>query len=315
MEAFASEMACFHPLKGWRSKETNPETGKRGIVFIRSLGFIDQPVELPCGQCIGCRLERSRQWAMRCVHEAAMHEDNIFVTLTYDNDHLPEDRSLHYVDFQLFMKRLLVNGARKLNRHGIRFYMCGEYGEQFGRPHYHAIMFNYDLPDKRLWRMERGNPLYTSEMLTDLWGKGHTSVGGVTFQSAAYVARYIMKKVTGDAAADHYEWSDPETGEVHARRPEFTNMSRRPGIGSTWLAKYRSDVFPSDFVVVNGKKVSPPRFYTNQHELLYPDEVRRLKARRKQRSKARSADNTPARLKAREKVLASRLTQLKRTIE
>lgn len=244
-----------------------------------------------------------------------MHEDNIFITLTYDNEHLREDKSLYYRDFQLFMKRLLVHADRKLDRFGIRFYMCGEYGEQFGRPHYHAIMFNYDLPDKKLWKAERGNPLYTSEILTDLWGMGHTSVGGVTFQSAAYVARYIMKKVTGDAAEDHYTWIDQETGEVHTRRPEFTNMSRRPGIGATWLEKYRRDVFPSDFVVVNGKKVSPPRFYTNQHELLYPEEVARLKERRKRRALRRSADNTPARLAVREKVLQSRLKQLKRTIE
>lgn len=308
-------MACFHPLKGWRSKTINPETGKRGIVFIRSQGFTDLPVELPCGQCTGCRLERSRQWAMRCVHEAAMHPDNIFITLTYDNEHLPEDRSLHYRDYQLFMKRLLVYAKREFNHQGIRFYMAGEYGEQFGRPHYHSCIFNFQFPDKKLWKIERDNPLYTSEALQALWGKGFTSIGGVTFQSAAYVARYIMKKVTGDPAAEHYEWMDPETGEFHQRRPEFTNMSRRPGIGSTWFAKYQSDVFPGDFVVINGKKVSPPRFYTSQYEIIYPEEVARLKTARKKRAKKRSGDNTPARLRVREKVLESRLTRLKRTIE
>lgn len=310
-------MACFKPLKGWRSKSVNPETGKRAIVFDRSQGYVDQPVELPCGQCIGCRLERSRQWAMRCVHEASLHADNIFITLTYDNEHLPPHGSLFYRDYQLFMKRLLVHTERHTNRPiGIRFYMCGEYGENFGRPHYHAIMFNYDLEDKRLWRMERGNPLYTSETLTDLWGKGHTSIGGVTFQSAAYVARYIMKKVTGPEAEDHYNVIDRETGEVLSeRKPEFTNMSRRPGIGSKWFDKYMDDVFPDDFVVLNGKKVTPPRYYTNQYELLYPDEVADLKRRRKERAKTRAADNTPARLKVREQVLESRLSRLKRTIE
>lgn len=308
-------MVCFKPLKGFRSKTINPDSGKRGIVFNRNQGFVDMPVELPCGQCSGCRLERSRQWAMRCTHEAQMHTDNIFITLTYDNEHLPEDRSLYYPHFQLFMKRLLIHGSRKLDRHGIRFYMAGEYGETFGRPHYHACLFNYDLPDKALWRVERGNPLYTSDILSDLWGLGFCSIGAVTFQSAAYVARYIMKKVTGDAAADHYEWIDPETGEVHNRRPEFTNMSRRPGIGSTWFQKYSADVFPGDFVVMNGKKVSPPRFYTSQYEITYPDEVARLKMARIKRAKRRAADNTPARLAVREKVLASRLNQLKRTIE
>lgn len=244
-----------------------------------------------------------------------MHPSNIFITLTYDNEHLPDDRSLNHRDYQLFMKRLLIYAKRELNHSGIRFYMAGEYGEQFGRPHYHACIFNFEFPDQKLWKIERENRLYTSQTLQELWGKGFASVGGVTFQSAAYVARYIMKKITGDAAADHYEWMDPETGEFHQRRPEYTNMSRRPGVGATWFAKYKSDVFPDDFVVINGKKVAPPRFYTSQYEIIYPDEVARLKVARKKRAGRRASDNTPARLKVRKKVLESRLTQLKRTIE
>jgi len=254
---------------------------------------------------------------MRCYHEASLHDDNIFITLTYDNDHLPEDRSIRYRDYQLFMKRLLVYADRHLNHPGgIKFYMCGEYGENFGRPHYHACLFNFDLPDKRLWRMEREIPLFTSEILTDLWGLGHTSVGSVTFQSAAYVARYIMKKVTGDAADDHYEHVDLETGLVSQRTPEFTRMSlQNGGIGGQWFDRYKSDVFPDDFVVINGKKVTPPRFYTNRYEILYPDEVARIKRARKKRAETRAADNTPERLRVREQVLQSRITRLKRTIE
>lgn len=253
---------------------------------------------------------------MRCTHEASLHEDNIFVTLTYDNEHLPANGSLRYRDYQLFMKRLLVHTARHTDRPiGVRFYMCGEYGETFARPHYHACIFNYDVPDKKLWKIERDNPLYTSQLLSDLWGQGHISVGAVTFQSAAYVARYIMKKVTGDAAEDHYTTIDQETGEVLERVPEFTNMSRRPGIGGKWFDKYMGDVFPDDFVVLNGKKVTPPRFYTSQYEILYPEEMRQIKMRRKTRSLLRAADSTPERLKVREQVLESRLTRLKRTIE
>jgi len=253
---------------------------------------------------------------MRCVHEASLHEDNIFITLTYDNEHLPENGSLRYRDYQLFMKRLLVHTERHTNRPlGVRFYMCGEYGETFLRPHYHAIMFNYDLPDKKLHRIDRENPLYTSEILSGLWGQGHTLIGGVTFQSAAYVARYIMKKVTGDAAENHYQVIDPETGEITQRVPEFTNMSRRPGIAGKWFDKYMDDVFPDDFVVLNGKKVTPPRFYTSRYELLYPDEVAQIKRDRKKRSQKRAHDSTPERLKVREQVLASRISRLKRTIE
>lgn len=309
-------MTCFYPLKGWRAKEVNPSTGKRKIVFSRQLGFVDQPVEVPCGQCSGCRLARSREWAIRCAHEASLHQENIFITLTYDDLHLPEDRSLNYRHFQLFMKRLLVYADRHLNRNKVRFYMCGEYGEQFGRPHYHACVFNLDLPDKKLWKTVRGNAIYQSEKLQEIWGHGYTSIGSVTFQSAAYVARYIMKKVTGDEAASHYEWIDPETGEVFQRKPEFTNMSRQPGIGRGWIDKYREDVFPHDYVVLkSGVKVSPPRFYTNQYELLYPIEAAALRLRRKQRAASRADNNTPDRLRVREKVLHSKLRQLKRTIE
>jgi len=317
-------MACFHPLTAWWGKDVLA-SGKRRPVFQRRQAhplYADLPFKLPCGQCIGCRLEKSRQWAMRCTHEASLYDDNIFITLTYDNEHLPENRGLDYRHFQLFMKRLKVNAARKLDfdAERIRFYMCGEYGETFGRPHYHALLFNFDLPDKQLWKMERENPLFISEFLTDTWGQGHTSVGAVTFQSAAYVARYVMKKVTGDEASDHYEWIDPETGEIHDRKPEFNSMSRggrggQGGIGSRWFQAYMKDVFPFDEVIINGKPVTPPRYYTNQYELLYPDEVAEIKKRRKAKALRREADNAPDRLRVREKVLQARLTQLKRTIE
>lgn len=148
-------------------------------------------LRLPCGQCVGCRLERSRQWALRCVHEASLHDSNLFVTLTYDDEHLPEFNSLYYPDFQKFMKRL----RKKFSRENIRFYMCGEYGETTLRPHYHVILFNFDLPDRRLYRRSHsGDHLFTSEILTKIWGKGFCPFGNVTFQSAAYTARYIMKK-------------------------------------------------------------------------------------------------------------------------
>lgn len=308
-------MVCFHPLKGWRSKVVNPETGKRSIVFNRSQGFTDLPVELPCGQCSGCRLARSREWAIRCAHHASLYDDNIFVTLTYDDLHLPEDRSLRYRDFQLFMKRLRVYASRTLNRDNISFYMAGEYGEKLGRPHYHACIFNFDLPDKKLWKTVRGNALFKSEKLQEIWGHGFTSVGSVTFQSAAYVARYIMKKVTGPPAAEHYEYTDPETGEIHQLKPEFTKMSLGQAIGKAWIGKFQDDVFPHDYVVLNGRKVSAPKYYTSQYELIYPAEAALLRIARKKRAASRAENSTPERLRVREAVLASKLKQLKRSIE
>ena len=132
-------MPCFCPLEGWRSKDRS-STGKRKIVFNPRDALRDMPVTVPCGQCIGCRLERSRQWAVRCIHEASLHEDNCFITLTYDDAHLPTDLSLNVSHFQKFMKRL-----RKRFGEGIRFFHCGEYGENFGRPHYHACLFTSDI--------------------------------------------------------------------------------------------------------------------------------------------------------------------------
>lgn len=290
------------------------------------IGFADRPMKVACGQCIGCRLERSRQWAIRCHHEASLWENNCFITLTYNDEHLPEDRSLQLRDYQLFMKRL-----RKAYGPGIRFFHCGEYGERFGRPHYHAILFNLDFQDKKLWKMVNGLPLFTSGELSELWPFGYSSVGAATFSSAAYVARYIMKKQTG-AGADvlkeiedpatgavhlrkHYEWIDPETGQVHSRRPEYVTMSRRPGIGRGWLDKYRSDVWPDDFVVIDGKKMKPPRFYDRCIELDDPDLHKAVKRKRQAGNLAHADNQTPERLAVREKVQEARLKLLPRKLD
>ncbi len=237
--------------------------------------------ELPCGQCVGCRLERSRQWAMRCVHEASLHEENCFLTLTYDDEHLPVrikslgpkarvQNSLILSDYQDFMKRL-----RKKYGSGIRFFHCGEYGDALGRPHYHAVIFNHDFPDKVLHRVTpQGHRLYTSESLEKLWPNGFALIGDVTFESAAYVARYVMKKVTGEPAAAHYQ----------GRKPEYTTMSRRPGIGRGWYDKYKAEVYPFDEIIVNSKPVRPPRFYDNLLDKEDPDLLQSLKERRKQKA-------------------------------
>ena len=301
-------MACFSPLKAYRSTQKN-ENGKYPIVFNSKEGYEDQKLELPCGQCIGCRLERSRQWAIRCTHEASLYDDNCFITLTYNDDHLPNDRSLNKAHFQKFMTRL-----RKRFGKNIRYYHCGEYGEQYGRPHYHACIFNFDFKDKTLWKKSRENPLYVSETLNELWPYGYASIGSVTFQSAAYVARYIMKKITGDAANSHYERVD-EDGVVTQLQPEYTTMSRRPGIGKPWLEKFQSDVYPDDFVVLNQAKMRPPRFYDYQFELSDPDTFGKIKQARVRAAKKHLDNNTPERLKVREQVQSAKLKQLKRTIE
>ena len=301
-------MPCYSPLQAFYSRSVNPKTGKPKIVFdeAMSFGLSISGIKVPCGQCIGCRLERSRQWAIRCVHEASLHEANSFITLTYSPEFLPSDMSLHLSHFQLFMKRL-----RKCFGNGIRFFMCGEYGEKFRRPHYHAIIFGLDFPDKVQVNVSNGLPIYSSEILSNLWGKGFASIGTVTFDSAAYVARYITKKVTGEMAFDHY--LDKDTGIM--LKPEYTTMSRRPGIASDWFKKFRSDVFPLDEVVLKGRKMRPPKFYDSQFEVEFPDDFAVIKKKRSIRARSFSSDNTPERLDVRERVQLIKLKSLVRNID
>jgi len=303
-------MACYHPITGYRSRVVNA-SGRRSIVFNPSAGYVDMPVTVPCGQCIGCRLERSRQWAIRCMHEASLHEDNCFITLTYNDAHLPAHNSLVVSDFQKFMKRL----RKRFGHKTIRYYHCGEYGERHGRPHYHACLFGFDFPDKELFKTENGNRLYTSVIANELWPMGFVILGAVTFDSAAYVARYIMKKVTGKNAAEHYLSVDADTGEIFERKPEYVTMSRRPGIGKGWYDKYKTDIFPTDEVIVRGKKMRVPRYYSNQYEIENPDEYKKIYLNRLTKAKALCKDATYDRLQVRETCQKARMMLLIRKLE
>lgn len=288
-------MVCYSPLTAYR--------GSSGTVTFKRQSALDpsRPMKLPCGQCVGCRLEKSRQWAVRCIHEAKQWENNCFLTLTYNDQHLPEDRSLHPEHMTNFWKRL-----RKKHGSGIRYFYCGEYGDRSGRPHYHAIVFNMVFSDQKLWRMSRDNPVYRSDTLEKLWPYGFSSIGSVTMQSAAYVARYIMKKRTGDGAEDYYDYVDTD-GVIHRRLPEFVRMSRRPGIGQGWIEKYQSDVYPHDFVVVEGSKFRPPRYYDEQ---LTEEELARLKKKRIDNAEKHAENNTPERRRVRERLHIMRANRL-----
>lgn len=264
-------------------------------------------VTLPCGQCIGCRLDRSQDWSTRLYHEAQLHEESSFLTLTFRDEDLPWDRSVSVRDVQLFMKRLRKAVGR------VRFFACGEYGEANQRPHYHILIFGYDFPDKVPWRLSpSGYPLYRSPMLEKLWPFGHCEIGEVTKQSAGYVARYCIKKVTGERARDHYTSVNPDTGEVAYLTPEFLVMSTKPGIGAGWYEKYSSDAFPSDFVTIDGSKVPVPRYYTKK---LAEKELNQVKLKRLQRSIKHKSNNTPDRLAVREEIQVRRADLLKRDFE
>lgn len=296
-------MACYRPIQAYQ--------GLDGAVFFVERKGRDsyRSLLLPCGQCVGCRLERSRQWAMRCVHEASLHRRNSFITLTYDDVHCPSDGSLRYEDFQKFMKRL-----RKAAAVPVRFYMCGEYGETWRRPHFHSCLFGFDFPDKKPIRLLSANRLFRSRMLESLWPYGFTTIGEVTFQSAAYVARYCMAKVTGQPAELHYSVVNVETGEISKRVPEFNHMSLKPGIGANWYAKFKSDCFPEGLTVVNGVKVRTPKYYDRKYAKDDPDGFAWLALERELYSKERFADSSPERLAVREVVTSARLRSLSRNL-
>lgn len=255
-------MACTRPLKGYRD-----ETGKLVFKSGNSEGTL---VEVSCGQCISCRLKRVRDWAIRCRHESYCHERSSFLTLTYNNSNLPSDGSISVNEWQLFANRL-----RKA--YGpFRYFMCGEYGDRRLRPHYHALVFGHDFAEERKkWKISKSGALFVSSKLEDVWNRGFVTIGAVEFDSAAYVARYAMKKIRGDLADTHYD----------GRKPEFSTMSLRPAIAKDWFKENWRDVYPADSVIVKGFPVTPPVAYDRWMEEIDPEMLDYVKKRRQEKGK------------------------------
>jgi len=253
-------MACTAP-ESYYQVDPSKNGGKGG--FTKDVRKSDGGplITVACGKCIDCRLAHAREWALRCMHEAQVSpEPGCFVTLTYEV--VPNDWNLNYRHFQLFMHRL-----RKSVPGAGRFFMSGEYGDENGRPHYHAILFNCGFADKVLHSRRDGLNYYTSKVLEKLWGHGFCLIGDLTMASAGYVARYNLKKITGPAAGDAYQFLT-EDGEIIDRVPPFARASNRPGIGYEWFMRYHSDLFPCDFIVHGGKRFPVPRYYTKLYERL-----------------------------------------------
>lgn len=298
-------MACFRPLQVHYA----PEVG--GVSF----GGRGMPMELPCGYCIGCRKEQARQWATRCMHEAAMHSQSCFITLTYSDEQLPCPPLLSKREHQLFVKKL----RKRLAPRRISFFLSGEYGDRYGRPHYHAIIFGWWPRDAQPWKKAvDGSQLYTSAVLDEVWGYGFSTVGAVTFGSALYVAQYVVKKqqkLLLDRSA--YTWLDPETGEFICIEPEYCSMSRRPAIGKRWLERFgESDAYRHDKVVTRGVVAALPRFYDK--ELARVDPVRAAVVKRKryvEAAKRGRKDESKARRLVREAVEQARSKLFKREVE
>lgn len=285
-------MSCFNPLLPYVSRDLD---GKRSITWNIKESIRGEIIPLPCGKCVGCKVDSSREWTIRLTHEAQLHKDSCFITLTYDKD----PGSLRPADFVAFMKRLRNHVPK------IKFFQVGEYGSQNGRAHHHAIIFGFNFPDRF-----KSDPLGTlsysrSALLDRVWGHGFTYVGDVTPKSVAYVAGYVQKKIKNqnEKLPDGYI-------------PEYRTMSRGgrygQGISAAWIKRFSDDVYPSGRVhTEKGLDFRAPRYYDRYYEKADPNNFELLKEiRRKAAAKGRS-DSTPDRMATREKVMISNFQKLK----
>jgi hypothetical protein len=258
-------MTCYHPLQAWPSKIRN-ENGKRQMVFKRSEGISDKEKLLPCGKCIGCRLERALQMSIRCQHEAEYWSNvkfrrSSFITLTISPAYPEKEWSVNKRDFQLFMKRL----RKKYTGKRIPYYAAGGYGEDNDRPHYHAILFGHQFEDMLLGENDRGQRLYRSEILSEIWPYGECVIGDVTFESINYVVAHLIKILSGEKAEVEYK---------NKVKP-FQLSSRNPAIGKKWYEIYKEDMYNNDELVIrDGFIHKPPRYYDKlrENETLKPVE-------------------------------------------
>lgn len=229
-------MSCYHPIYAYKTGRKT-DLGKDEIKFCasHSIDFFkdekalrfkygDRLVPLPCGKCLGCQLDKSKEWAVRCVLESLQHSSNCFITLTYDERHCPKRLTKKHL--QDFLKRLRARHPELL----VRFFGCGEYGSLNKRPHYHVIIFGYDFPDKEYLCHDGVSHIYRSKELEGLWTSGISSIGDVSIESCAYVARYSTKK------------------QEDSRGDEFLLMSRRPGIAANWFLDHKDIIYLTDKV-------------------------------------------------------------------
>lgn len=273
---------CRKPLVAWKPRENTEKSRLRHALptdekmrFFNSeppakSRYLYERMEFSCKQCTACRLNKSMEWAGRIMAEAKLYgDDNCFVTLTYNDEHLPEHGNLVLRDIQLFKKRLrkVAKGVHPVfgvklkpnQSNPIRTFESGEFGDQFGRPHYHLAIMNYKPKDLIVsGKNKQGDKHYRSQQLSALWGKGHVTIGDLTVASAAYIARYVVKKVNGEKKDEHYSRVDQETGEMYSLKQEFATMSRKPGIGVPYFHKYTSD-FMDGKMLITTKKRTPSK--------------------------------------------------------
>lgn len=259
-------------------------------------------------------MDNAQSWAIRLMHERVEHDLAVFLTFTYNKESLPNPPTLIKRHMQLFFKKL-----RKMiwqeypDNPKIKYFMCGEYGGQTNRPHYHAIVYGVDFPDKRPFKKgKRGDQLFVSAKLNELWGLGNCYIGRVTTQSAGYVARYSLKKVNGDQSEEHYTYVDPNTGEISILQKEYLAASQ--GLGLEHYKKHAAQMYIRDSCIINGKEAPVPKYYDRKLGVDNPALLEHIKAKRVARAKLRKDDNTPARLAIREEIKQAQVTLLRRDL-
>lgn len=304
-------MACYHPMAAWQKadgtviihgdiRDTDWKHNPKSLLAKGINPITDKQLVIPCGQCVGCRLEYSRQWADRCYLEAKMHQHNYWLTLTYDEDSIksllkrsvrrdtgeivkvPMLNKRHLVGF---IKRLREHWKRKYNIEGIKYYGCGEYGTLNHRPHYHISIFGLDIPDLDLWYTRDGFPTFKSEEINRIWGMGRVTINRNTWQTSAYTARYMLKKLKGREAKEAYEEAGVE--------PEFAICSRKPGIGRSYYEAHKEEIYANDgitFLKAKGGATTrkPPRYFDRLYQAENPEKFQEYQEARQKIAKKKT---------------------------
>lgn len=252
-------MTCYHPINAYESKD--PYDMRIKFSPRQEGADISKPIQVSCGKCIGCLKTKRLNWAVRCMHEASSHSRNCVLNLTFNDEHLPENRSLSKEMMQKWIHKL----RDALYPQRFRYFLAGEYGSMHNRPHYHMLVFGYDFIDKKLWSVSKhGTRQYRSDKLETLWTYGFSTIGEVNLGSCQYIAGYLYKKLhhsEEEANNKFYEIVDPNTGEIHEVIFEFATMSRNPGIGNDWFYRVGHKDCKKDYIYNNGHKIGVPRYY------------------------------------------------------
>ena len=311
-------MPCYHPQRVALDADGNLDWS-----VYNPVPDLHEIVLVPCRHCVGCKSSESREWAIRCYHEALYHwqpwtnpETRVttevpltsVVTLTYDEEHLPDGGLLQKRDLQLFLKRL--RNRRSVG--AVRFFAAGEYGgtpsaaTPYGRPHYHVILFGEDFADRYQLVGTSDKVLYSSYELDEIWQQGRCTVDDVNFESIRYVCAYVAKKnnAQGNLTGPLSHEVDETTGElkVIALEPEFRVMSKKPGLGSQWIKENFERVYPVDNVVINGQEFPPPTFYDRWLKANHPGLYRKVQDKRLDERLEAQIEWTPERCSAAESI-------------